>query len=202
MSEPPDPGWRTEPDDATPLTDDEQDGLKPSWIATRADLNAAETQNITKALTARRWRTLPAGDLLDDHMLRRLHKAMYGDVWNWAGEYRRTEKNIGCDPRYIAVKVRDLCEDAKYWFADPAVALDEAACRFHHALVAIHPFPNGNGRHARAVTDLLLAAAGAQPFSWGQASLLTPGETRSRYIRALRAADAGDLQLLLDFARS
>jgi Fic-DOC domain mobile mystery protein B len=196
--------WRSEdePGGATPLSDEEGDGLRPSWVATRADLNAAEAANIVKALQGRRWRSMPTERLLDDLALRSLHKAMFGDVWTWAGQYRLREKNIGCDPRDIPVKVRDLCEDAKYWFADEDLSVDEAGCRFHRDLVAIHPFANGNGRHSRAATDLLLTSLGARPFTWGRANLGRSSETRARYIAALRAADAGDHGALLLFARS
>jgi Fic-DOC domain mobile mystery protein B len=191
-----------EPDGATALSDEEKHGLKPSWIATRADLNAAEVENIAKALKARRWQSASTKELLDDLVLRQLHKSMFSDVWEWAGEYRLLEKSIGCDPRYISVKVRDLCRDALYWFADAQLSTDEAGCRFHRDLVAIHPFSNGNGRHSRTVTDLLLRSLGVQPFTWGRANLVKPSQTRSQYITALRAADVGDYGPLLAFARS
>jgi len=199
-----DASWRSEeePDGATPLSDEEKVGLKPSWIATRADLNAAEVENIANALSARRWQTVSTNELLDDLVLRRLHKAMFSDVWNWAGEYRLTEKNIGCDPRYISTKVRDLCADATHWIADTELSTDEIGCKFHRDLVAIHPFSNGNGRHSRAATDLVMRSLGAQPFTWGRINPGTPSQIRSRYIAALRAADAGDYRPLLAFARS
>ena len=196
--------WRTadEPDGTTALADEDKDGLKPAWVATRGDLNAAEATNIAKALTARRWQSATTGELLDDLALRQLHRALFGDVWKWAGDYRRLEKNIGCDPVLIAVKVRDLCQYAKFWFTDAQLPVDVAGCRFHHALVSIHPFANGNGRHARAATDLLLRSLGEAPFSWGQANLVEPSATRHEYIAALRAADAGNHGLLLAFVRS
>jgi fido (protein-threonine AMPylation protein) len=127
-----------EPDGSSPLTTEEVEGLKPSWIATRADLNVAEQENIANGLRARRWSRMTTDDLLDDLALKQLHRAMFGNVWTWAGEYRLTEKNLGCDPFYIAVKVHDLCEDAKFWFAGTHQAPDEFGCRFHRDLVAIH----------------------------------------------------------------
>lgn len=189
------------PDGATPLSDDERDGLRLSWVATRDDLNAAEAANIAQALRERRWRRCSTAQLLDDLTLRQLHRSMFGDVWKWAGTYRTTEKNIGSDPDHIAVRVRDLCADATYWFQAHR-GDDEAGCRFHHRLVSIHPFANGNGRHARAVTDLLMRSIGAAEFSWGRASLVRASDTRDSYIAALRSADAGDLEALLSFVRS
>jgi Fic-DOC domain mobile mystery protein B len=187
---------------ATPLSDEEKDGLRPSWIATRADLNAAEAKNIATALSTRRWQSISAEDLLDDLVLRQLHKTMFGEVWKWAGDYRLSEKNIGCDPHQISMRVRDLCDDATVWVADTQLPADEVGCRFHRDLVAIHPFSNGNGRHARSATDLLVRSFGVQPFTWGRASLVEPSQTRRQYIAALRAADAGDYRPLLAFARS
>lgn len=190
------------PEGATALSEEEQEGLKLSWVATRADLNAAEADNITKALGARRWARMTPENLLDDHELRRLHKAMFGNVWTWAGTYRKSGKNIGCDPHQIAVKVRDLCGNAPYWFGPGGMTADEAGSRFHHDLVHIHPFANGNGRHARAAADFLMAAYGHAPFTWGQVNLVAASKTRSEYIAALRAADAGNYKPLIAFVRS
>src|SRR6185437_15982432 len=86
---------------------------------------------IAKALRSRTWRSISAEKVLDDLLLRRLHKAMFGDVWRWAGEYRLSEKDIGCHPRHISVKVRDLCADAAHCFADTRLSTDEAVCKFH-----------------------------------------------------------------------
>ena len=203
MSEPDHGPWRSahDLDGATPLSEEDKDGLRLSWVATRADLNAAAAANIAKALRTRTWLRHSTEQLLDDHLQRRLHTAMFGDVWTWAGKYRATEKNIGCDPAQIAVRLRDLCGNAKYWF-EGALPPDEAGCRFHHELVAIHPFVNGNGRHARAATDLLMRSTGARGFTWGSANLIQPSDLRKAYIDALRAADRGNLEPLLAFVRS
>lgn len=79
---------------------------------------------------------------------------------------------------------------------------DEIAIRFHHRLVQIHPFVNGNGRHARLVTNKLLSILGEEEFSWGGSIIDNDGDARSQYIRALRAADVHDFAALLAFARS
>lgn len=194
----------------TPLDPDESDGLLPSWVRTREDLNLAESDNIVAART--RVRARSTDDVLDDSWLRRLHRAMFGDVWRWAGTYRTTERNIGIDPVQIAVAVRDLVADARAWIAHDGVGnLDQPledrrlaaltiAARFHHRLVAIHPFPNGNGRHARFATDLLVEAMGLGiELSWG-AGLGDPPTARRRYLDALRAADRDrdDLAPLVD----
>ncbi|MDR1191079.1 MAG: Fic family protein [Verrucomicrobiales bacterium] len=78
------------------------------------------------------------------------------------------------------------------------------AVRFHHRLVQIHPFANGNGRHSRLAADLLAVELGSKPFTWGGNNLAAAGEIRARYIQALRLADQNpdDLTALLTFARS
>lgn len=188
-------------DTSTSLTDDELVGLRIRPTPSRNELNLIELTHIASVMGDPRWTSMSTSQLLDDLMLRRLHKAMFGEVWTWAGKYRPTEKNIGCDPIQIAVRVRDLCDSAKLWF-NGGMPVDEAGCRFHFELVAIHPFVNGNGRHARLATDLLLASVGAARFTWGGVSLVEPSDTRSTYISALRAADRGDLGPLLAFVRT
>ena len=188
-------------DASTSLTDDELIGLRIRPTPSRNELNLIELTHIASVMGDPHWTSMSTSQLLDDLMLRRLHKAMFGEVWTWAGKYRSTEKNIGCDPIQIAVRVRDLSDSAKLWF-NGGMPVDEAGCRFHFELVAIHPFVNGNGRHARLTTDLLLASVGAARFTWGGVSLVEPSDTRSTYISALRAADRGDLGPLLAFVRT
>jgi Fic-DOC domain mobile mystery protein B len=135
-----------DPEGATPLEDDDVDGLKPSWIADRADLNAAEADNIAAAIAKWERRPRRIETLLDDKVVRDLHRDMFGDVWTWAGTYRTRELSIGVDPYTVSVELRNLIEDAKYWFAKNSdMPLTEAAARFHHKLVLIHPFRNRNG---------------------------------------------------------
>ncbi len=187
-------------DGRTPLTDEERDGLIPTYISTRGELNDAEQRNLAAGLVRRRPPN--AGVLLDDTYLRALHRAMFGDVWSWAGRYRLTEKNIGADPAAIPVLVRDLVDDAKTWVAQTTYEPDEISVRFHHRLVAIHPFPNGNGRHSRVAADYLVRALGGEEFSWGAQTTRTTFDLRTAYLRALRAADQHDIRPLVEFSRS
>lgn len=187
----------------TPLDPDEKEGLIPKHITTQGELNAWEQFNIIKGA---RWAQRQLNkDILDDVFLRELHRRMLGDTWTWAGTYRRSDKNIGCDWRQVSTGVRNLLEDTKYQVEHAVMEADELATRFHHKLVFIHPFPNGNGRHSRLITDLLLQKMGRQPFSWGNqgyAALVSQGELRANYLAALQAADRGDIARLLAFARS
>ena len=127
---------------------------------------------------------------------------MFGNVWRWAGEYRTTDKNIGVDAYRIPVVLRQLIDDCRYWIENSTYPPDEIAARFHHRLVAIHCFPNGNGRHARLATDLLLMSIEREPFSWGSRYLVKDEEARNKYIASLRVADDHDIGPLLDFVRS
>jgi Fic-DOC domain mobile mystery protein B len=187
-------------DGHTELTDDDREGLIPTYITTRGELNEAEQRNIAAATVRRRP---PSVDqLLDDKYLRDMHKAMLRDVWTWAGHYRKREMNLGVEPKAISVEVRNLTKDVRAWVAHETYPPDEIAVRFHHRLVVIHPFPNGNGRHSRLATDLLAHALGQPRFSWGAELDLSTDELRARYLSALRAADDGDIDELLGFARS
>lgn len=192
-----------EPDDATPLEPAEREGLLQSWVTHRRDLNEAERENILRgALWARRRRGLTALRLLDGDFIRRLHGRMFGDVWEWAGSYRQTERNIGIAAYRIGVELETMLGDVRYWVEHQTYNPDETAIRLHHRLVAIHPFPNGNGRHARLIADLLIEKLGGEVFSWGGGSLTDVGELRARYVAALRIADGHDIAPLLVFARS
>ena len=194
------------PEGSTPLEPDERDGLIPTYVATRDELNAAEQANIADAVLGLRRRRLTTAKVLDGMFVRSLHKAMYRDVWNWAGKYRTTERNIGVDPSVIAISVRNLMEDAASWVAPDNTWLDrdQAVACVHHRLVAIHPFPNGNGRLARAYADLLMRTLSGDPFTWGAASVQGDGPNRQAYLAALRAADADpeNIDPLVRFARS
>lgn len=131
-----------------------------------------------------------------------LHRRMFGRVWRWAGKPRTTERNIGIDAYRIGMELRQLLDDARYWVSHETYSPDELALRFHHRLVQIHPFPNGNGRHARLAADLLAVRLGQPRFTWGSTNLVEAHATRRAYIDALRAADGHDLGLLFAFARS
>ena len=189
-----------EQDDAsTPLTHEEREGLIPSYITLRSELNEAEQSNI---LEAAEWAFARKRDVLDERFLTNLHQRMFGRVWRWAGQFRTTDRNIGVDPYRIPVDLRQLLDDCRYWIEHDSYPPDEIAARFHHRLVFIHPFPNGNGRHVRLATDLLLHHLGRPLFSWGQANLVDASETRQRYVAALRAADRHDIGPLLEFVRT
>lgn len=185
--------------DATPLTPEEAAALIPAFIATRADLNIAEQRNI---LAAESWAFRRSRDVLTESFLRQLHHKMFNQVWKWAGAYRSSARNIGLDAWRIGSAISELLNNTQYWQTEEVYSVDEIAARFHHQLVWIHPFPNGNGRHARLAADLLLVENQRPRFSWGFNNLQEPGETRQRYITALKAADDHDIKPLLDFVRS
>jgi len=188
------------PDDAaTPLTPEEMRDLIPAHIAYRRELNEAEQENI---VLAQAWALSRRRDPLSEKFVKDLHRRMLGDVWRWAGKFRTSARNIGIDYWQIPVALRQLLDDAKAWIEFGSYPPDEIAVRFHHRLVQIHPFPNGNGRHSRLMADLLAIQLGRERFSWGRGSLRTAGAARARYVEALRAADDHDIGLLLAFARA
>lgn len=194
-----DPLFSPEHPNETLLDPDERRQLLLPHIATRAQLNEAEQENIADATA---WAFARRRDVLQESFLLSLHKRMLGQVWRWAGTIRNSDRNIGMAFHQIRPQLRLLIEDAGYWLENGTFPPDEIAVRFHHRLVLIHPFPNGNGRHGRLAADLLAVRLGQARFTWGRVNLVEPEETRRRYIAALRAADAHDIRPLLDFARS
>jgi Fic-DOC domain mobile mystery protein B len=184
-----------------PLTAEEKRDLKPSHIAFKHELDEAEQGNIARAQL---WvlRRPARVDLLTESFVLQLHRQMLKDVWKWAGKYRRTERNMGINYWLIQTELRRLLDDVKAWIDYKSYPPDEIAVRFHHRLVSIHPFPNGNGRHARLMADLLIMRLGGTRFTWGSTSLRALSETRRCYVAALKAADAHDLGPIMEFARS
>ncbi|MCY3605268.1 MAG: mobile mystery protein B [Gammaproteobacteria bacterium] len=187
------------PPGATPLGPDELTGLKFGHITTRGELDELEQANIAQGLL---WlERSRGGDILSEDFLRRLHKQLFGDVWKWAGTLRIHETNIGCAPFEIAPKLHILLGDARFWSEGGTFSPLEAAARFHHRMVQIHLFPNGNGRHARIAADIYLERYFECPaIDWaGGFDLQTDNVRRDSYIRALQSADAGQLEPLLEF---
>jgi len=192
-------GLDEEHDDATPLTPEEREGLIPSHLTLRSELNELEEENI---LAAALWSFQRRRDAVQEPFGRNLHKRMFGKVWRWAGVYRTTNKNIGIEYGMIHARLAETLDRVRYWAENQTFPADEIAVRFHHELVAIHPFPNGNGRWSRLMADLLIVRLGQARFTWGRSSLRAGDEVRRAYIAALRAADQHDIGPLLAFARS
>lgn len=187
------------PEGATPLDPDELAGLKFKHITTRGQLDHLEQANIQNGL---RWlERRKNADILTEHFVRDLHKRLFGEVWSWAGSFRATGKNIGVDPIQISVQLRMLLDDVRYWIENGTYEPVEIALRFHHRLVYIHLFPNGNGRHARIMADVLLAKTlNKDPIDWaGGHNLQAMNARRQTYIHALRRADHGDYGPLQEF---
>lgn len=186
--------------DATPLTAEERNGLIPTHIALRSELNELEQTNIA---AADRWAFSRKRNVLDEAFLRGLHRRMFDRVWRWAGDYRTTERNLGVPPYRIQPDLIQIIGDARYWLENKTYAPDELAVRFHHRIVLVHPFPNGNGRWSRLAADLLAVQQGGHRFTWGSAAnLQASSDVRRAYIGALHAADDHDLSGLIAFARS
>jgi len=187
--------------DTTPLDYDEIKGLIPTHITTRGELDFLEMDNINQAII---WsENLKSKDILNAAFICKLHKKMFSNVWKWAGKFRKSNKNIGIPSIQIAVKLQSLCDDSEAWMQFNTYPPDEFAARFHHRLVFIHPFANGNGRHARLMADLILEKIfTTKAFSWGEGSLANQNKIRAEYIKALKLADEHNYSLLLEFVRS
>ena len=187
---------------ATPLDPDEAAGLVPSHITTQADLNAWEQANILQAV---RWiARQKKRALLTEGFVRDLHRRMFDQTWKWAGTFRQSNKNIGVDWTQVAVKLRNLLDNTRFQIDHKVFEPDELVVRFHHQLVWVHAFPNGNGRHARLMADVLAQQLGRPRMTWGGADveLVSMGTVRDRYLKAMREADQGQWSALIAFARS
>ena len=189
-------------DGNTPLSPEEQNDLIPN-LAAREELNEWERLNILEAYS---WALDPKSinrrDPLTEPYVRELHFHMFGQTWKWAGKHRTSEKNIGIEHHRIRESLAVLLGDVRYWIDRQTFVSDEVAVRLHHRPVSIHPFANGNGRHARLLADVVARKQKRPVFTWGGADTVHAGELRRVYIGALHAADRHDIRPLLLFARS
>lgn len=187
----------------TPLDEEEKQGLLIPTIANRGELDEFEQQNIEEAIQWVLTRTLKADQILTEKFVRSLHKRMYGNVWSWAGDFRKTDKNIGINKWQIPTALKTLLDDTLYWIEHETFTPDEIAVRFKHRIVSIHCFPNGNGRHSRLMADIIVNKIYNLPeFSWGAENLVKKGDTRTNYLNAIKTADKNIYDPLISFARS
>lgn len=187
----------------TPLDEDEKDGLLISGITNRSELDELEQRNIEEAVrwTIERRKRFTAAEVLTEQFLKELHIKMLGGIWEWAGSFRNSNKNLGVDKYQIGIELRQLIDDCRYWIENESFSHDEIAVRFKHRIVSIHCFANGNGRHSRLIADVIIEKIfKGEVFTWGNQNL--KGDTRATYIKALRQADQGNYELLIQFARS
>jgi Fic-DOC domain mobile mystery protein B len=192
-------GLHEEPDGGTLLTAEEREGLIPSHVTYRNELNELEQQNIVEAAAAVYSRKR---DPLNEVFACGLHRQMFNKVWKWAGKYRSSNKNLGVNYWEIQPALLRVLDDVRYWAEHKTYPPDEIAVRLHRDAVWIHPFPNGNGRWSRMMADVLVMRLNQPLFTWGGSALRAPDETRRVYIAALKAADNHDYSALIQFARA
>ena len=190
-------------DGQTPLSEEEKDGLLIKTITTHGELDEHEQLNIEKAIEWTIKTRFKKDKILEEEFIKALHKKMFGNVWSWAGEFRKSEKNIGVKWVMIGIELKALLGDTKYWIENKTFSNEEIAIRFKHRLVNIHCFPNGNGRHSRIMADIIMESIfGNEPFSWNQSNMVKADQTRKNYITAIREGDKGNIQPLIDFAKN
>lgn len=187
----------------TPLDEEEKEGLRIETISTKSELDEFEQFNIEEALQWVFSKKFKAKEVFSEKFICNLHNRMYGNIWSWAGKYRKTNKNIGIDKHQIPIQLRILCDDAMFWLENNSYSPEKIAIIFKHRLVSIHCFPNGNGRHSRLMADIIIEKLfDEKPFSWGADDLYKSGETRTAYLQAVKKADKNEHTPLLLFARS
>lgn len=190
-------------DGQTPIDEEEKEGLKIKTISTKAELDEFEQLNIEEALQWVFSKKFKFQEVFTETFICNLHKRMFGSVWTWAGEFRKTNKNIGIDKHQVSTQLKMLCDDALFWFENKTYSPHEIAIRFKHRIVSIHCFPNGNGRHSRLMADIIIEKLfGEKNFTWGTKNLSKANDTRATYLKAVKKADQNNYQLLIDFARS
>lgn len=187
----------------TPLNEEEKDGLLIKTITLQKELDEFEQLNIEKSVEWTIHANLKQDKILSEKFIKNLHKKMYGDVWKWAGEFRKSEKNIGIKWTQIGLELKILIDDIKYWIENKTYPPKEIAIRFKHRIVQIHCFPNGNGRHSRMMADIIVESIfGKEIFPWNKLNMVKADETREKYITTLKEADNGNIKPLIEFAQN
>lgn len=185
----------------TPLNEDEKEGLLIKTISTMQELDEFEQLNIEKAIEWTIRTNFKTEKILTEEFIKRVHLKMFGETWKWAGEFRKSEKNIGISWIIIGIELRNLLDDTKFWIKNKTYSEQEIAIRFKHRIVKIHCFPNGNGRHSRIMADIIMENIfKKETFSWGFKNRLQADEMRKNYIKALKEADNHNINSLIDFA--
>jgi len=181
-------GWEPLPGE-TPI---DVSGLKRKGMGTRAELNQAEAENVRKVMV-KYFAAKPSRRSAPFTLswARRLHKQMFGDVWKWAGQFRRENLNIGCDWHQVQIQLQALLDDLAFWEGQGHSLLDQAV-RLQHRAVRIHPFRNGNGRWARMLANIWLKRHGHPITEWPEESIGSNSVIRNEYLAAIRATDEGD----------
>ena len=190
-------------DGQTPLDEEEKEGLLINTITTRGELDEFEQMNIEKGVAWTLTRSFGKDKIITEDFVMELHHRMFGEVWKWAGDFRRTDKNLGVKWQVIGIELRKLLDDMNYWLENKTYGEDETAIRFKHRIVNVHCFPNGNGRHSRLIADVIVKNIfGKDEFTWSRTDLARTGDARKNYLAAIREADKGHIQPLISFARS
>ena len=190
-------------DGQTPIDENEQDSLLIDSISTMTELNEFEQHNIEEAIEWTLRKKITAEEFLSEKFICELHRRMFGNVWEWAGSFRKTEKNLGVKSYLIGVELKQVLDDCRYWIENKTYPEEEIAVRLKHRIVSIHCFANGNGRHSRLLADVLMQKIFLKPvFTWGASPLHRNNEPRKKYLKAVKLADKGDLSALIDFANS
>lgn len=186
----------------TPIDDNEKEGLLIESITKQGELDELEQLNIEKAIEWIIHTKFRSTQILTEGFVKLVHRKMFRSIWRWAGEFRRSEKNIGVDWINIGIELKYLIDDTKYWIEKKTYSQDEIAIRFKHRLVNIHCFPNGNGRHSRIMADIIIESIfNKEVFTWNHSNMVKANEIRKKYITAIRDADNGDIEPLIKFAR-
>lgn len=190
-------------DGQTPLSEEEKEGLLIKSITTHQELDEFEQMNIERAIEWTLIKKFKMEYVLSEKFIKELHYKMFNNVWEWAGKFRLSEKNLGVKFHRIGTELKQLNDDCAFWVKNQTFSEEEIAIRYKHRIVYIHCFPNGNGRHSRLMADIIISHLfNKNVFTWSSASLVNGGEQRTTYLNAIKEADKHDIKPLIDFAKS
>jgi cell filamentation protein len=161
-------------------------------LTTAPGLEAAERE-ITHSALILLWEApvRPGYDLLH---LREIHRRIFGDIYEWAGQIRTVAISKGslfCLPRYIEASATEIFGQLRKEDFLRNLAREEFLDRLTYYLGevnAIHPFREGNGRAQRTFFEQLTSDAGYR-LNWQHLDL-------DRNVEASVAIMRGDAALM------
>jgi cell filamentation protein len=133
-------------------------------LSTAAELEAAEREITHAALIL--LRETPVRAAYDLSHLCAVHRRIFGDIYDWAGQVRSVaiaKGSLFCLPQYIepsAVEIFRQLRDENFMQSLERDAFIDRLTYYFGEVNAIHPFREGNGRTQRAFFEQLAYDAG------------------------------------------
>jgi cell filamentation protein len=136
-------------------------------LKTAKELDDAEAKLTAIEITALTTQDIPFYEDCDVALFKSVHKRMFNDIYDWAGELRTVELSKGTTSfarvQHLAINLDSLFEQLAKDDYIATTDLDEfinKLARYYGDLIVLHPFREGNGRTIRTFMAMLAESIG------------------------------------------